>query len=91
MQAVEHLSITLPVEIARIIRDKVAAGEYATGSEVIGDGLLSLIDRDRAVDQWLAAGVVSVYDRLRADPDSAVAIEDVRNRIATERAGSTRP
>ncbi len=36
--------------MANIIKAKVAAGEYATESEVISDGLRALMARDRAVD-----------------------------------------
>lgn len=81
MQAEEHLSITLPAEIARIIRDKVATGQYASASEVVGDSLLTLAERDEAVDAWLTAEVVPAYDRLRDDPGSAITIEKIRKSV----------
>ncbi len=39
MQTVERLSITLPIEMARMIRAKVETGQYATHSEVIRDAI----------------------------------------------------
>ena len=48
MRSTQQLSITLPNEMADLIRAKVATGEYATESEVIRDGLRTLLARDRA-------------------------------------------
>ena len=39
MRTTQQFSITLPHEMADVVRRKVAAGEYATESEVIRDGL----------------------------------------------------
>jgi Arc/MetJ-type ribon-helix-helix transcriptional regulator len=38
MRSTQQFSITLPNEMAEAVRAKVAAGEYATESEVIRDG-----------------------------------------------------
>ena len=51
MRSTQQLSITLPNEMANLVRAKVATGEYATESEVIRDGLRTLLARDRAVDK----------------------------------------
>lgn len=40
--------------MADLIRAKVEAGEYASESEIIRDGLRVLIARDRAVERWLS-------------------------------------
>lgn len=84
MQPTEQLSVTLPTEIARIIRDKVTNGEYATESEVISDSLLSLVARDHAMDSWLISEVLPAYDALRANPESAIPLSSVRNALAAE-------
>jgi antitoxin ParD1/3/4 len=39
MQTVERLSITLPAEMAKLIRAKVEEGRYASNSEVIREAL----------------------------------------------------
>ena len=39
MPTVERLSITLPADMARMVRDQVADGRYASNSEVIRDAL----------------------------------------------------
>jgi antitoxin ParD1/3/4 len=35
MRSAEKLSITLPADMARMVRDKVEGGSYASNSEVI--------------------------------------------------------
>jgi antitoxin ParD1/3/4 len=50
MRSTQQMSITLPLEMAALVKAKVAAGEYASESEVIRDGLRELLARDRAMD-----------------------------------------
>jgi len=49
MRTTQQLSITLPNDMADIVKSKVRTGEYASESEVIRDGLRALLARDRAV------------------------------------------
>ena len=70
--------------MADAIRTKVRAGEYATESEVIREGLRALLNRDRAIENWLQNQVVEAYDALKADPSRAVTIDQVRARLASE-------
>ena len=53
MRTTQQMSITLPNDMANVVKSKVQAGEYASESEVIRDGLRALIARDRAVESWL--------------------------------------
>lgn len=89
MRTTKQLSITLPTEMADVIKAKVATGEYATESEVIRDGLRVLMARDRAVENWLLEQVVPAYDALKADPTRAVSVEQVRARLAAEHKAAT--
>jgi len=82
MRSTQQFSITLPNEMAEAVRAKVAAGEYATESEVIRDGLRALLARDRAVEDWLRDDVAKAYDALRADRSTAVSIDRVKARLA---------
>ena len=84
MRTTQQLSITLPKEMADLVKAKVKSGEYATESEVIRDGLRTLLARDRAVENWLSAQVGPAYDALKSDPTRAVSIEQVRNRLKAE-------
>ncbi|BAK66632.1 hypothetical protein SLG_19570 [Sphingobium sp. SYK-6] len=58
MRTTQQFSVTLPNDLAAQVRDKVASSEYASESEVIGDGLRALDAPDRAVEQWLRNEVV---------------------------------
>jgi antitoxin ParD1/3/4 len=84
MRTTQQLSITLPNELAEVVKSKVSSGEYATESEVIRDGLRSLMARDRAIDDWLRSQVGPAYDALKADPSRAVSAEHVLARLAAE-------
>lgn len=86
MRTTQQLSITLPTEMADAVKAKVRAGEYATESEVIRDGLRALLARDRAVEDWLRQQVGPAYDALKADPSRAVTADQVRARLAAEHA-----
>ena len=85
MRTTQQMSITLPREMAEAVKAKVEAGEYATESEVIRDGLRTLLARDRAVESWLRDQVGPAYDALKADPSRALTAQQVRARLAAER------
>ncbi len=70
--------------MADIVKTKVAAGEHATESEVIRDGLRALMARDRVMENWLLQSVGPAYDALKASPARAVPLAKVRARLAAE-------
>ena len=86
MRTTQQMSITLPNEMADAVKAKVRMGEYASESEVIRDGLRALMARGRAVESWLHQQVGPAHDALRADPSRAVTADQVRARLAAERA-----
>ncbi|GGA71761.1 CopG family transcriptional regulator [Edaphobacter acidisoli] len=90
MRSTQQLSITLPIEMANLVRAKVEAGEYATESEVIRDGLRALAARDRAVESWLRHEVAPAYDALKANPSHAVSVRKVRATLAAEHRKATK-
>ncbi|MDH4483250.1 MAG: type II toxin-antitoxin system ParD family antitoxin [Rhodoferax sp.] len=89
MRTNQQFSITLPTEMASLVKSKVASGDYATESEVIRDGLRVLMARDRAMEQWLQTQVGPAYDALKADPPRALPIAEVRQRIAAVHGSAT--
>ncbi len=44
----------------------------------------ALIARDKAVENWLQQIVGPTYDALKANPEQAVTLEQVRARLAAE-------
>jgi putative addiction module CopG family antidote len=81
MRSTQPLTITLPLEMAQMVKNKVSSGEYATESEVIRDGLRTLAARDAAVDRWLREEVAPAMDALQKDPSLVSPLEDVRKRL----------
>ncbi|SDG39262.1 MULTISPECIES: type II toxin-antitoxin system ParD family antitoxin [unclassified Duganella] len=84
MRTTQQFSITLPLEMADAVKAKVAAGEYATESEVIRDGLRVLLARDRMMETWLREQVAPALDAIKADPSRAVSVDAVRSRLVAE-------
>ena len=72
MRTSTQMSITLPIEMAEAVKQRVATGEYASDSDVIRDGLRALDARDAAVERWLRD------DALADDPSKARTSDDVR-------------
>src|SRR5262249_48994329 len=85
MRATRQLSITLPTEMADMVKAKVASGAYASESEVIRDGLRSLQERDAAVEQWLRNEVLPTLRAYEADPSQVVPIDEVFDGLEARR------
>jgi antitoxin ParD1/3/4 len=91
MRNTHPLSITLPHDMAAMVKAKVASGEYATESEVIRDGLRALQARDAAVEKWLRDEVAKSYDEYAADPSIGIPADEVMARLrASYRARQTK-
>lgn len=86
------ISITLPHDMAAMVKAKVTSGEYATESEVIREGLRTLKARDVAIEQWLRGEVAKSYDEYAADPGIGVPAAKVMARLgAARKAGKAKP
>ncbi len=77
MSVVSKRTVSLPAEQSRYIDDLVAAGSYASASEVVRAGVRALQERDAAVERWLREDVAPVYDAMQADPGRALPAADV--------------
>lgn len=82
MRTTLQMSVTLPLDMAEVVRAKVHSGEYVSDSEVVREGIRALLARDRAVDNWLTQVVGPAYDELKADPARGMTADQVRARIA---------
>jgi putative addiction module CopG family antidote len=82
MDSTRQLSITLPSELAEMVRARVESGEYASESEMIRDGLYALEMRDLALEAWLREDVAAACDAMKADPSRARSIAQVRTSLA---------
>ena len=81
----EKRTVSLPTEQANYIDGLVAAGTFASESEVIRAGLRALQEgdatRDAEVERWLLEEVVPVYDEMKAEPGLARPLAEVRERL----------
>ena len=68
MRKTQSLSITLPHDMAKAVKDRVASGAYGTEGEVIREGLRALSERDNALETWLRTEGVARYDAYKRDP-----------------------
>ena len=77
MQHTEKLSITLPVDMVQLIRDKVSVGGYSSNSEVIREAMRSWMSKEQrlavldvAIEKGVAsaeAGRVQSLEAVRAE------------------------
>ena len=78
MRTAEKLSITLPSEMVRIIRDKVGSGDYSSNSGVIREALRGWMERDQRLKALDAAIIRGVAD---AEAERTQDIESVRDEL----------
>ncbi|MEH7845165.1 type II toxin-antitoxin system ParD family antitoxin [Rhizobium laguerreae] len=81
MRSTQQMSITLPVEMAKRVKQWVSNGDYASESEVIREGLRALQERENAVEHWLQTEVAATYDAYKADPTKAKPLDVVWKRL----------
>jgi hypothetical protein len=81
--ASEELTITLPKDLADIVRGKVASGEYATALDFITATMQepSALD-DPVLEPWLHTVGVARYDAYDADPKDVYTANDVREAVS---------
>ena len=77
MSAADKRTFTLPVEQSSYIDSLVAAGAYASASEVVRAGIRALQERDGAVERWLREEVAAAYDAMKVDPSRGIPADDV--------------
>jgi antitoxin ParD1/3/4 len=81
MRNTQPISITLPHDMAAMVKARVASGEYATESEVIRDGLRTLLARDAAIESWLRGEIAKSYDEFAANPTARIPASDLMARL----------
>ena len=90
MDTAEKLSITLPREMVRVIKNKVETGTYASTSEVIREAVRVWQRQEEEHEERLAAIRVRVKRSL-ADARPDVPLAEAFDRIATHHANRVKP
>ncbi len=92
MESTRRLDIELPEDVADAVEARVSAGEYASVSEVIEEGLRALAERDDellrdpAVERWLRETVVPEAQRVREGKARWYSPEEVLRELDARRA-----
>jgi len=86
MRTTQQFSITLPLDMAEVVEEKIKSGGYASVSEVVRDGVRALMERDAAVERWLRDEVVAGHKDYLKDPSKVVPADEVLVRIKARRA-----
>ncbi|MBU1175499.1 MAG: type II toxin-antitoxin system ParD family antitoxin [Alphaproteobacteria bacterium] len=81
MPGVHKRTFSLTEAQAKYVDEKVASGAFASGSEVIREGLRSLQLRDAAIEKWLREEVVPTLEDYEANPESALSVDEVFDSI----------
>jgi len=81
MPTTQQITLSLPVDLAHEIKQRVASGEYASETEVIQAGLHALMATERATEGWIQAHVLPAYDALKANPSRGLTGDQVRARL----------
>lgn len=68
MAKVVKRTFSLTEEQARFIDERVEQGGYASGSEVVREGLRNMARREAAIDRWLREEVLPTIDAYKKDP-----------------------
>jgi antitoxin ParD1/3/4 len=80
MKPAEKLSITLPADMARMVREKVERGAYASNSEVIREALRTWQERESREARHLDE-VRGKIEEAIADPRPALTANEVGKRL----------
>ncbi len=81
MAKVVKRTFSLTEEQAAVIDEKVASGEYASGSEVVRSGLRAMQERDAAIEAWLREEVLPTMQRIEEDPSRLLTEEEAFARL----------
>jgi len=87
MQNVERMSITLPMDMAKLIRAQVEEGRYASNSEVIREALRFWQEREALRIERLSS-IRSRIAQAETDPRPSLTDGDVERHFANRLAKS---
>jgi antitoxin ParD1/3/4 len=84
MAKVVKRTFSLTEEQAKFIDEKVEAGRYASGSEVVREGLRGLQDDDAVIEEWLRREVLPAIEEVEAHPERVRPANEVFEEILSE-------
>jgi antitoxin ParD1/3/4 len=78
--ATQEFTITLPKDVAEIVRAKVLSGRYATESEFIEAAIVEAIlpSHDDGLEHWIQTEGVRRCEAMDADPSRGLTFEEIK-------------
>jgi Arc/MetJ-type ribon-helix-helix transcriptional regulator len=86
VDAPRELTLTLPPDLAQIVRERIETDGYANETEVIREALSALSDDRIAHDGDFETTVRTRYAAWSAGTQPTISMEDIRAEFAAERA-----
>ena len=84
MPKVVKRTFSLTEEQARFIDQKVEQGGYASGSEVVREGLRGLQEDAAVIERWIKEEVLPTARDLETHPERAIPLEEAFDQLLAE-------
>ena len=87
MSASQQITVTLPQDIADLIRSKVSAGEFASESELLQASLIDFLlppTKSSELEAWLKTEGVRRYQNSLANPQAMLTADEMYAAIEEE-------
>lgn len=84
MSNVHKRTFSLTKQQSEYVDSVVSAGGYASGSEVIREGIRMLQEREQRFEKWLKDEAGPTYDEWRANPDDLLTADQVFGQLEAE-------
>lgn len=75
------IQVELSADLLEIVREKVRSGEYSSESDVVRDGLISILERDQDIEAWLTSEVAPTFDAYMADRNRGLPLAEAEAEI----------
>ncbi|MEO7319178.1 MAG: hypothetical protein ABIZ56_09335 [Chthoniobacteraceae bacterium] len=85
---ISAMTITLPPALDRIVRDKVNAGLYASGTDLVCEALRCEFARD-VVHEWVRVQAADGFAQLEAGEFEDLSREELMGRLSQRRAAGS--
>lgn len=81
MPKVVKRTFSLTEEQAKFIDSMVERGDYASGSEVIREGVRKMREEEATIERWLIEEVLPTIEEMEAHPERLIPIDEAFDRI----------
>ena len=84
----QQLTITLPSELAKLVRERIASGEYASESDFVRDTIVCFTQSpalDEANEGWLRREAILQSAEADAHPEQLLELDELRRSLEEAR------